>query len=82
LGSIEAGKLKIPLKLTRRADFNGNLKLKAVGISALEKLKEIEVDGRATNATVEIDLKESKIPAGTPQFLSANPDSRQISQQS
>ncbi len=64
----EAGKLKIPLKLTRRADFNANLKLKAVGISALDKLKETEVDGKATNATVEIDLTEHKIPAGTHTF--------------
>ena len=64
----EAGKLKIPLKLTRRADFNANLKLKAVGIAALDKLKEIEVDGKATNATVEIDLAEHKIPAGTHSF--------------
>src|SRR6185436_10702319 len=64
----EAGKLKIPLKLIRRADFNTNLKLKAVGIAALDKLKEIEVDGKATNATVEIDLAEHKIPAGTHSF--------------
>ena len=64
----EAGKLKIPVKLTRRADFNANLKLKATGINALDKLKEIEVDGKATNATVEIDLTEHKIPAGTHSF--------------
>jgi hypothetical protein len=64
----EGGKLKIPLKLTRRAEFNANLKLKAVGIGALDKLKEIEVDGKATNATVEIDLTENKISAGTHTF--------------
>src|SRR5204863_53731 len=63
-----AGKLRIPLKVTRRADFNANLKLKAVGIAALDKLKEIEVDGKATNATVELDLTEHKIPAGTYSF--------------
>jgi hypothetical protein len=61
----EAGKLKIPVKLTRRADFTANLKLKAAGIAAIEKLKEIEVDGKGTNATVEIDLKENKIAPGT-----------------
>src|SRR5207237_4072454 len=64
----EAGKLKLPLSVTRRTDFNANLKLKAVGISALDKLKEIEVDGKATNATVEIDLKEHKIPPGIHSF--------------
>ena len=66
--TAEAGKLKIPLKLTRRADFNANLKLKALGIGSLDKLKEIEVDGKATNATVEIDLAEHKIPAGNHSF--------------
>jgi hypothetical protein len=64
----EAGKLTIPLKLIRRADFNANLKLKAAGISALDKLKEIEVDGKATNATVELDLTQYKIPPGTHSF--------------
>lgn len=64
----EAGKLQIPLKLIRRADFNANLKLKAVGLAALDKLKEIDVDGKATNATVEIDLKENKLLAGTYTF--------------
>src|SRR5260370_22195519 len=61
-------KLQIPPKRPRRADFNANLKLKPVGISAIEKLKEIEIDGKATNATVEIDLKEHKIPPGTHSF--------------
>src|SRR5205823_2667833 len=64
----EAGKLKIPLRVTRRADFNANLKLKAVGIGALDRLKEIEVDGKATNATVEIGLAEHKLPAGRHSF--------------
>lgn len=66
--TAEGGKLKIPLKLIRRGDFNANLKLKAAGITALDKLKEIDVDGKATNATVEIDLTEHKIPAGTYSF--------------
>jgi hypothetical protein len=63
--SAEAGKLKIPLKLTRRSEFNANLQLKALGLSALDKLKEISVDGKATNATLEIDLAEHKVPPGT-----------------
>ena len=64
----EGTRLKIPLKVIRRADFNGNLKLKAVGLSALDKLKEIEVDGKATNATVEIDLAEHKMAPGQYSF--------------
>ncbi len=63
-----AGKLHIPLKLIRRAEFNANLKLKAAGIPALDNLKEIEVDGKATNATVELDLTKHTIPAGTYSF--------------
>ena len=66
--SAEAGKLQIPIQLTRRAEFNANLKLKAAGLSALDKLKEIEVDGKATNATVELDLTQYKIPPGTHSF--------------
>src|SRR5205085_7292595 len=38
------------------------------GIGALDKLKEIEVGESATNATVEIDLAEHKMPAGTHSF--------------
>ncbi len=63
-----AGKLPIPLTLVRRAEFNANLKLKAVGLPALDKLKEIEVDGKATNATLQLDLTEHKIPAGNYSF--------------
>ncbi len=64
----EGGKLNIPLKITRRAGFNANLKLKAFGMGALDRLKEIEVDGKATNANVEIDLKDHKIPPGPHNF--------------
>lgn len=64
----ETGKLKIPLKLTRRGDFNASLKLKVVGVSALDNLKEIEVDRKATNATVDIDLAEHKILPGPHSF--------------
>ena len=66
--SSETGKLQIPIRLIRRAEFNANLKLKATGLPALDKLKEIEVDGKATNATVELDLAQYKIPPGTHSF--------------
>jgi len=64
----ENAKLAIPLKLTRRAEFNANLKLKALGLAALEKLPELEVDGKATNATLTIDLAQHKLPVGTHTF--------------
>ena len=65
----KGGKLRIPIKVTRRADFNANLKLKAIGIGALDRLKEIEIDAKATNATVELDLAELKLSAGMHTFF-------------
>ncbi|MBI4325845.1 MAG: hypothetical protein HY674_11350, partial [Chloroflexi bacterium] len=59
-----AGKLPVPVKLVRRGDFKGTVKLKPAGLAALEPVKEIEVDGKATNATVEFDLTQLKIPVG------------------
>ncbi len=62
---VKAGsKAHIPLRVIRRGDFTEGLKLKAVGIPALDSLKEIEVDGKATNGTVELDLAQLKIPSG------------------
>ncbi len=63
-----AGKLKIPIRVVRRDNFGANLKLKAGGLAALEKLKEIEVDGKATSAMVELDLTEHAVPPGTYDF--------------
>ena len=59
------GKLEIPLRITRRGEFTEALKLKAAGIAAIDALKEIDVDAKATAATATIDLKTLKIPAGT-----------------
>ena len=60
-----AGKLSIPLKVARQGEFNANLKLKALGLPALDSLKEIDVDGKTNRAVLEIDLATSKIPVGT-----------------
>jgi len=66
MGEAKAGaKSRIPLRVTRRGDFSETLKLKAIGIAALDSMKEIEVDGKATNATVELDLSQHKVPPGT-----------------
>jgi hypothetical protein len=65
----EGAKLQVPLLLTRRAEFNANLKLKAVGVPALDKLKELDVDGKATNATLEVNLAEHKLPPGMHTFF-------------
>jgi len=66
--TTSSGKLKVPLTIVRRGEFSENLKLKAAGLSALDSLKELEVDGKATNATLEIDVAQNKVPAGTHTF--------------
>jgi hypothetical protein len=58
-------KLQIPLVLARHGDFTEKLKLKIAGAAAVDAVKEIEVDSKATNATFEIDLAQAKLPAGT-----------------
>jgi hypothetical protein len=57
-------KLRIPLAITRRADFNANLKLKPIGPGTSEALKEFEADGKATNATLTLDLAALKLAPG------------------
>jgi len=59
-----AGKIDIPLKITRSADFKEALKLKAGGIAALDAFKEIDVDAKAATFTASLDLKALKLPAG------------------
>lgn len=63
-----AGRLQIPLKLFRRAEFNGNTKLKVAGLGPLEDTKEIEVDARASTATLELDLSQQKLGVGDYSF--------------
>lgn len=58
------GKLEIPLVITRRAEFNANLKLKPIGPGPAEALKEFDVDGKATNATLKLDLAALKLAPG------------------
>jgi hypothetical protein len=58
------GKAQVPLRLTRHGDFNGAVQLKPYGLAALDSMKEFEVDGKATNATLEIDLAQHKLSPG------------------
>ena len=58
------GKLEIPLRITRRGEFNANLKLKPLGPGAAEALKEFDVDGKATNATLKLDFAALKLAPG------------------
>ncbi len=57
-------KLKIPLRIARPGDFTGTLKLKATGLAALDSLKELEVEAKTTNATLEIDPAAAKLGPG------------------
>ena len=63
-----AGKLAIPLTVTRRGEFSEAFKLKAYGVSALDSLKEIDVIDKGTNATVELDLSQQKLSPGSHTF--------------
>jgi len=57
-------KLEIPLKVTRRGDFNEALKLKAFGAPEIEKAAEVDVAAKGATATATLDLATAKIPAG------------------
>ncbi len=62
------GKLQIPLKIDRHGEFNENLKFKATGLAAFDSVKELDVDGKTNTATLEIDLSQIKLSAGTHRF--------------
>lgn len=62
------GKLEIPLKIVRRAEFNAKLKLKPVGPGAADALKEFETDEKATNATLKLDFAALKLAPGLHSF--------------
>lgn len=63
--SVVAGaKVSIPFRIRRAADFNANTKVRLMGPAALGAGKEIDVDKAATNAVVELDLSQLKIPEG------------------
>lgn len=63
------GKLEIPLKIVRRGEFNGKLKLKPVGPGTADALKEFETDEKATNALLKLDIAALKLAAGEYQFV-------------
>jgi hypothetical protein len=62
--SPAGSKLQVPLTLIRRGDFNAKLKLKPLGPGTADALKEFEVEGNATNATLTLDLGALKLQPG------------------
>lgn len=63
-----AGKLQIPIKVSRRGEFSDAIKLKAAGLAALDPMKEIDVAGKTNEAALSLDLTQLKIPIGTHTF--------------
>jgi hypothetical protein len=68
VNSITGKTVKVNFVVERSESFSGGLKLKPFGLAALDSLAELDVDAKATNLTLQIDLKEKKIPAGTHVF--------------
>ncbi len=66
--AVAGTKLQIPLKVTRRGEFNETLKLKATGVAGLDGLKELAVDNKTNAAALEIDLGQQKLSAGAYTF--------------
>ncbi len=59
-----AGKVSIPLKLTRRGELAGPVTLKVAGHPALAPVPEFSVDPKADDANVNLDLVQGKLPPG------------------
>lgn len=57
-------KLPVPVKLSKNTDFTGPTPLKLAGHPLVANAKEVPVDPKADAATLELDLVQSKLPAG------------------
>jgi hypothetical protein len=66
--AASGGKLQIPIRVIRHAEFTDALKLKAVGLSALDSLAELDISTKTNTATLEIDLAKFKVPVGSHSF--------------
>ncbi len=62
--AVAETKVSVPLTVTRRGDFNGAMKLKVVAPAGLDKVKELDIAEKGTNATLEIDLAQTKLAPG------------------
>jgi hypothetical protein len=66
--AVSGTKLQIPLNVIRRGEFNETLSLKATGVAGLDGLKELTVENKTNAASLEIDLGQQKLSAGTYTF--------------
>ena len=63
--AAEKSKLDIPLRIVRHGEFNAAFKLKPLGPGTPESLKEFDVDAKATNVVLKLDLAALKLAPGT-----------------
>ena len=67
-----AGKVDIPVKVTRRGDFKGDLKLQVVGVPGMAAPPELAIAGAAGEGTLSlsfVNTDKNKFKPGTSQFL-------------
>lgn len=57
----KGGKITLPIKIERHGEFTGLLKFRAL----VDPVKDFEVPANATNATLELDLSQTKLAQGT-----------------
>lgn len=57
-------KLSVPLKVAHAAGFQNAARFKPAGHPALDAAPDFEISGTATNAVLELDLSQSKLPEG------------------
>jgi hypothetical protein len=62
-----AGTVRVPVNVVRRGELIGSAKLSLGGHDALG-IKELDLDVKATNAVFDVNLAESKLPAGMHQL--------------
>ena len=67
-----AGKIEVPVRVTRRGDFNGPLSLKVFGLDGLSRGGELKLEAKATEGRLALDLRNrnnNKFRPGTFTFL-------------
>ncbi len=72
------GKLEIPLKVTRQADFADALKLKVLGLVEAAKAPEADIPAKANAGKLTLDLKTLKLAAGEYGLILQGPASMKV----
>lgn len=57
-----AGKIQLPVKVVRRGDFKGNLKLVPIGLPKDIRLTEVDIAGGAAEGQVTLEVKNTALP--------------------